>query len=487
MQQVAQSEQGNPFAVIESDPGVFTSLTRRLGIIGVEVVELYDIAPWAVDHLNPYGLIFCFLWKKDLQRPADFEDPGAEQVWFANQLSDDACATHAILNVVLNCPEIDIGAHLNEFKSFTETMSPVMRGLAVTNSPVIRPAHNYFARPADIRASLNNLTIATFDAEKLKEEQQKATAAASKDTSPPAKRQKLLKVPNQPNGSVKRRGRPRKQKTTPDSGIEDETSGDEDQETYHFIGYVPAHGKVWELDGLKSGPLEVGELPAQDTSVPALKLSKSWMDIVRPALRMKMEKYGGSGMDDSNIRFSLLAIVDDSYLKAHDDFELLRRERQSLENQMNQESPHWQQNVESSLLGIADQLFSRGNHPAFKSSHPGASLTGNDGRLPGFSKSFGSKWMNRQIELMELPSSSRPLRWATCVQNAMRIRTVLEDEINKAAKSNTDHVKRTHDYEPFIQAYIERLHDEGMLNALLDRDNDGRKKRGPKKKVQKLD
>jgi len=135
-----------PFAVIESDPGLFTSLTRRLGIHGLELVEMYDIEPWAVDHLNPYGLIFCFMWHKDSHRPADFDDPAAERVWFANQLSDDACATQAILNVVLNCPAIDIGDELRNFKAETEAMSPVMRGLAITNSPIIRPVHNFLAR-----------------------------------------------------------------------------------------------------------------------------------------------------------------------------------------------------------------------------------------------------------------------------------------------------------------------------------------------------
>ena len=47
---------GGPFAVVESDPGVFTALVRRLGVRAVDVVELYDIEPWAVDHLRPLGL-----------------------------------------------------------------------------------------------------------------------------------------------------------------------------------------------------------------------------------------------------------------------------------------------------------------------------------------------------------------------------------------------------------------------------------------------
>ena len=116
---------------------------------------------------------------------------------------------------------------------------------------------------------------------------------------------------------------------------EQNTDKEDEEETYHFIGYVPACGKVWELDGLKSGPLEVGELPEEDSSTTSSKDPiRGWMDVVRPALRMKMEKYGGSGNDGSNIRFSLLAIVDDLYQKASDELELLKREKISLERRM---------------------------------------------------------------------------------------------------------------------------------------------------------
>jgi len=107
--------------------GVFSSLTREFGVKGVELVELYDIEPWAVDHLDPYGLIFCFTWHKDNHRPTDFDDPAAERVWFANQLSYDACATHAILNVLFNCPDLDLGPELREFRQETQSFSPVVR------------------------------------------------------------------------------------------------------------------------------------------------------------------------------------------------------------------------------------------------------------------------------------------------------------------------------------------------------------------------
>ena len=135
---------GGPFAVIESDPGVFTTLARTLGVQGLQVVELYDIEPWASDHLHPiYGLIFCFLWRKDSDVLPKKESGGLEdeedsaKLWFANQLSDDACASMAMLNVLLNVEEVDVGERLRAFRNETERMtSPVRRAfissLAVT-------------------------------------------------------------------------------------------------------------------------------------------------------------------------------------------------------------------------------------------------------------------------------------------------------------------------------------------------------------------
>lgn len=100
----------------------------------------------------------------------------------------------------------------------------------------------------------------------------------------------------------------------------------ESLDTYHFIGYVPLNGKVWELDGLKKGPLEVGEIGITGAH---------WMDVVRPVLRVKMAKYGGTGEDGAgNIKFNLLAVVDDAYETKSDDLELLKRRKLSLERRM---------------------------------------------------------------------------------------------------------------------------------------------------------
>lgn len=144
---------GGPFAVIESDPGniylgqniddthgrptgVFTALIQKLGVKGLEVIELYDIEPWAVDHLNPHGLIFCYMCTEEsdnFETGDELDDPDAERVWFANQLSDDACSSQAILNVLLNRPQIYLSDELSDFKKITDDMSPVVS----TTSPCL--------------------------------------------------------------------------------------------------------------------------------------------------------------------------------------------------------------------------------------------------------------------------------------------------------------------------------------------------------------
>ncbi|KAI5121734.1 hypothetical protein M0805_009026 [Coniferiporia weirii] len=412
---------GGPFSVVESDPGVFTTLIRRLGVRGLEVAEVYDIQPWGLDHLRPQGLVLCFTWRHDKHHPRDFRDPAAKDIWFANQLVDDACASLAILNVLFNCPDADLGDDLAAFKAETADMSPKMKGLAISNFTLLRETQNSLARPADLRASISAIAESTHD-------------AISSSKKPVKKRTKTIAA----DSGSRRKTSLKKKKATAE---------EEAPETYHFIGYVPAHGKVWELDGLKSGPLEVGELPTPGST-------EGWEHIVRPALRLKMEKYGGASGADSeeggNIQFNLLALVQDRYEIKSDELELLKREKATLERKLDGTyGDEWRQRVDEDLLNCADEAFTTLAQPP-SMGQP-------------FAKDFGARKMGKELAILQMPPENLADAWQTCVSRAMPAKIAVDEEIQNAIQARSETVNRTHDYEPFIREFILALHSEGLL------------------------
>eukprot|EP00760_Papus_ankaliazontas_P006164 PhM_4_TR12922/c3_g1_i1/m.2504/K05610/UCHL5, UCH37; ubiquitin carboxyl-terminal hydrolase L5 len=142
---------GNGWCTIESDPGVFTEMMTSLGVQNTEVAELITLADEAtIQSLQPiYGFVFLFKWtgkKGAVERPTP-SDPNMCGVYFARQTVHNACATQALINILLNHPEqIALGDTLTEFLSFTGDLDGDMRGDLIGQHELIRTVHNSFTR-----------------------------------------------------------------------------------------------------------------------------------------------------------------------------------------------------------------------------------------------------------------------------------------------------------------------------------------------------
>ncbi|NXE75556.1 UCHL5 hydrolase, partial [Cochlearius cochlearius] len=202
------------WCLMESDPGVFTELIKGFGCRGAQVEEIWSLEPENFEKLKPvHGLIFLFKWQPG-EEPAGsvVQDSRLDTIFFAKQVINNACATQAIVSVLLNCAHQDIhlGETLSEFKEFSQSFDAAMKGLALSNSEVIRQVHNSFARQQ----------MFEFDAK----------------------------------------------------------SSAKEEDAFHFVSYVPVNGRLYELDGLREGPIDLGACNQDD-----------WISAVRPVIEKRIQ------------------------------------------------------------------------------------------------------------------------------------------------------------------------------------------------------
>ncbi|PGG97003.1 ubiquitin carboxyl-terminal hydrolase L5 [Blastomyces parvus] len=236
----------NGFCEIESEPALFNVMLRDFGVKGVKVQEVVSLDDEMLEFLHKpvYGLIFLFRWKED--DPDKQESSCPEGIWFANQTSSYACASVALLNIINNVEEIELGEELQHFKDFTMSFTPALRGDAIGNFEFVKRVHNSFARKMDV----------------LNTDHQLKTEATNRKS---------------------------KAKKSKNQDYDDSEAG------FHFIGFVPAKGKLWKFDGLERQPQNLGDCS-----------SDKWLDLAKPEILSRMAEY-----EEGQIEFSILGLVKD--------------------------------------------------------------------------------------------------------------------------------------------------------------------------------
>lgn len=92
-------------------------------------------------------MIFLFKYVTNSQYKPNVLKDFDEELYFPKQVITNACATQAIISILLNNEDkIELGSELSDLKAFTKEMDPYMKGLSISNSEKIRMEHNKFSK-----------------------------------------------------------------------------------------------------------------------------------------------------------------------------------------------------------------------------------------------------------------------------------------------------------------------------------------------------
>eukprot|EP01082_Thalassiosira_pseudonana_P012589 g11123.t1 g11123 contig5:158004-158919(+) len=252
------SDGNNDWCTIESDPGVFTSLIESFGVKNVELSELWSLDDESllsltnpmegVENASVHGLIFLFKWQSSHAGNTNDNSPEEEtgKALVGEDVPNDLFfAKQGADEKVVddeNGRRLVLGSTLSNFKSFTSHFPPDLRGEAIGSSDEIRTAHNSFGRAEDA----------------------------------------FLSDPSKPKRIAT-----------------------DDDDVFHFVAYVPNDKDecVYELDGLKEGPIRVGSYKKEGEDGNS---TLQWVQVARDSIQNRLSHYS-----PTEIKFNLMAMVQD--------------------------------------------------------------------------------------------------------------------------------------------------------------------------------
>ncbi|KFD48675.1 hypothetical protein M514_10459 [Trichuris suis] len=264
------------------------------GVRGVAVEEVYDLhSPL---NRRAYGFVFLFKWLENDRRNRHEPIASANGIYasrpkapkdmfFAKQIVENACATYALLNILLNCEHVELGPTLEDLKESTKGMNASEKGQAISEIAEISKAHNSHARQECASSLL---------------------CAPRKKRKSSSYQAKFVQV-----------------------------------DSFHFSSFIYSKGHVYELDGLKDEPLDLGAVPAE----------VHWTEHFQRLITGRV--FDDHSTSQQEIRYSLMAVIPCPLYEAQRRLKELEEKLQLLRQELEAETIRLTPKTRSSTASIS--------------------------------------------------------------------------------------------------------------------------------------
>lgn len=225
------------WCLLESDPGLFSALIREFGCSGAQVDELWGLEPEVFRPLGKiFGLIFLFKW--------DGKKETQSQGTVVNSQDN---------------PELFFARQVINNACGTQALLSVLLNITDERVKLGETLQNFTEFTQCLDAEMTGLSLSNCD--------------DIREIHNSFSRQQLFEL--------------------------DQSHLPKSEDLYHFVSFVPHSGRLWELDGLQSGPIDHGKVDDSD-----------WLNSARPVIQERMQKYS-----TGEIHFNLLAVCEDKIQK----------------------------------------------------------------------------------------------------------------------------------------------------------------------------